>query len=76
MNKNGRSTCLLFDVGHSSTYAVPVHDGYALQKSLMRTDIAGDYITNLLKHKIFHQLWLSKQEFEEHGAMINERKCV
>ena len=48
----GRSTCLVFDSGHSSTYAVPVHDGYALQKSLMRTDIAGDYITNLVKEKI------------------------
>jgi len=29
----GRSTCLVFDSGHSSTYAVPIHDGYALQKS-------------------------------------------
>ena len=24
----------------------------------------------------FHQLWLSKAEFEEHGAMIIERKCA
>ena len=24
----------------------------------------------------FHQLWLSKQEYEEHGAMIVERKCA
>ncbi len=24
----------------------------------------------------FHQLWLSKQEYEEHGAMIIERKCA
>lgn len=29
----GRSTCLVLDSGHNSTYAVPVHDGYALQKS-------------------------------------------
>jgi len=24
----------------------------------------------------FHQLWLSKQEYEEHGALIIERKCA
>jgi actin-related protein len=29
----GRSTSLVFDSGHFNTYAVPVHDGYALQKS-------------------------------------------
>jgi actin-related protein len=29
----GRSTSLVFDSGHNNTYAVPVHDGYALQKS-------------------------------------------
>lgn len=31
----GRSTCLVFDSGHNSTYAVPVHDGYSLQKSII-----------------------------------------
>jgi actin-related protein len=31
---NGRSTCLVFDSGHNNTYAVPVHEGYALQKSI------------------------------------------
>ena len=24
----------------------------------------------------FHQLWLSKQEYEEHGGLIIERKCA
>lgn len=24
----------------------------------------------------FHQMWLSKQEFDEHGSMIVERKCA
>lgn len=69
----GRSTCLVFDSGHSSTYAVPVHDGYALQKSLMRTDIAGDYITNLVKEKIeskkidIHPFYsVKKKKVEDH----------
>ena len=30
----GRTTSLIFDSGHNSTYAVPVHDGYSLQKSI------------------------------------------
>jgi actin-like protein 6A len=47
----GRSTALVFDSGHSSTYAVPVHDGYALQKSLIKFDVAGNWVTKeLLKH--------------------------
>ena len=47
----GRSTCLVFDSGHSWTYAVPVHDGYALQKAILKFDIAGNWVTNeLLKH--------------------------
>jgi actin-like protein 6A len=47
----GRSTALIFDSGHSSTTAVPVHDGYALQKSLLKYDIAGNWVTNeLLKY--------------------------
>ena len=29
---SGRSTSLILDSGASSTYTVPVHDGYALQK--------------------------------------------
>ena len=48
----GRSTCLVFDSGHYNTYAVPVHDGYSLQKCIMRSEIAGDYITTLVKNKI------------------------
>ena len=44
----GRSTCLVFDSGHSSTYAVPVHDGYALQKSMLKCDLAGDWVTSEL----------------------------
>lgn len=47
----GRSTCLVFDSGHSQTTAVPVHDGYALQKAMIRNDIAGNWVTNeLLKN--------------------------
>ena len=45
----GRSTCLVFDSGHNSTYAVPVSEGYALQKCLIKNNIAGNYITQLVE---------------------------
>ena len=48
----GRSTCLVFDSGHNMTYAVPVNEGYALQKCLIKNNIAGDYITQLLEKKL------------------------
>ena len=48
----GRSTCLVFDSGHNITYAVPVNEGYALQKCLIKNNIAGDYITQLLEKKL------------------------
>jgi actin-like protein 6A len=37
------------------------------------TWIGGSILSSL---GTFHQLWLSKQEYEEHGAMIIERKCA
>jgi actin-related protein len=48
----GRSTCLVFDSGHNTTYAVPVSEGYALQKSLIKNNIAGDWVTNLVEKNL------------------------
>ena len=48
----GRSTCLVFDSGHNTTYAVPVHEGYALQKCLIKNDIGGDWVTNLVEKNL------------------------
>ena len=41
----GRSTSLVLESGANSTYAVPVHDGYALQSSMIKCDIGGNYLT-------------------------------
>ena len=41
----GRSTSLVLESGANSTYAVPVHDGYALQTSMIKCDIGGNYLT-------------------------------
>jgi len=48
----GRSTCLVFDSGHNTTSAVPVNEGYALQKYLIKNNIAGDYVTQLVQKKL------------------------
>lgn len=44
----GRSTSLVLESGANSTYAVPVHDGYALQSCVIRSDIGGNYISEEL----------------------------
>jgi len=41
-----RSTALVLESGANTTYAVPVHDGYALQASMLKYDIGGNYLTD------------------------------
>ena len=48
----GRSTCLVFDSGHNTTYAVPVSEGYALQKCLIKSNIAGDWISEQVEKNL------------------------
>ena len=40
----GRSTCLILDSGEYNTTVVPVHEGYALQNCIMRSELAGHHI--------------------------------
>ncbi|XP_065844421.1 actin-like protein 6A [Oscarella lobularis] len=42
---NGRSSGLIIDSGATQTAAVPVHDGYVLQQAIVRTPLAGDFVT-------------------------------
>ena len=44
----GKSTCLVLDSGHSTTYAAPVHDGYILHNSTLKYKIGGKYISDKL----------------------------
>ena len=37
----GKTTCLIFDSGHSFTSAVPVHDGLVINKAILTSEIAG-----------------------------------
>ena len=42
---NGRSTGLVVDSGATHTSAIPVHDGYALQQAIVKSPLAGDFVT-------------------------------
>ena len=41
---NGRSTALVLDSGHMCTSATAVHEGYVLQKSIVRSPLAGNFV--------------------------------
>lgn len=52
---SGRATALVLDSGATSTFALPVHDGYALNKPMEIFNVGGQYITekvvNVLQDK-------------------------
>jgi len=45
---SGRSTSLVVDCGGGSTTVAAVHDGYVLQKAIVRSAIGGDVLTDCL----------------------------
>lgn len=56
---NGRSTGIVVDSGASQTSAVPVHDGFVLQNAIVKSPLAGDFITMQCRNY-----------FEEHNLEI------
>ncbi|XP_064600687.1 actin-like protein 6A isoform X2 [Liolophura sinensis] len=42
---NGRSTGLILDSGATHTSAIPVYDGYVFQQAIVKSPLAGDFIT-------------------------------
>ena len=44
----GRSTAVVVDSGGGSTCVAPVHEGYVLQKAVVRSPMSGDKITDYL----------------------------
>lgn len=42
---NGRSTGIVVDSGSSQTSAVPVHDGYVISQAIVKSPLAGDFIS-------------------------------
>ena len=52
---NGRSTGLVLDSGATHTSAVPVHDGYVLQQAIVKSPLAGDFMTMQCKQFLEEQ---------------------
>ncbi|XP_040564619.1 actin-like protein 6B isoform X2 [Lepeophtheirus salmonis] len=46
---NGRSSGLVLDSGATHTSAIPVHDGYVLQQAIVKSPLAGDFLTSQCK---------------------------
>ena len=42
---NGRSTGMVLDSGATHTSAIPVHEGYVLQQAIVKSPLAGDFLT-------------------------------
>jgi len=49
---NGRSTGIVVDSGATHTSAIPVHDGYVLTQAIVKTPLAGDFISMQCKQLI------------------------
>jgi actin-related protein 4 len=47
---SARTTACVLDVGHQGSVAVPVVDGYSLQKTTMRSVVGGHYLGEELHH--------------------------
>lgn len=45
----GRSTALVLDSGFQTTTATPVHEGYALQKCIVRHAVGGQSLTRMFE---------------------------
>ena len=46
---SGRKNGTILDSGYGVSHAVPIYDGFAIPKNILRLDLAGDYLTNYLK---------------------------
>ena len=42
---NGRSTGIILDSGASQTSAIPIHEGYVLGQAIVKSPLAGDFLT-------------------------------
>jgi actin-like protein 6A len=52
---NGHSTGLILDSGATHTTSIPVHDGYVLQKGIVKSPLAGVFITMQYK-ELFQEM--------------------
>ena len=46
---SGRKSGTIIESGYGVSHAVPIHDGFAIPKNILRLDSAGEYLTNYLQ---------------------------
>ena len=46
---SGRKSGTILESGYGVSHAVPIFDGFAIPKNILRLDFAGEYLTNYLK---------------------------
>jgi len=73
---SGRTTGCVLDSGDGVTHAVPVYEGFALNNSIRRVDIAGRNVTEYLKLLLRREghRFTTSAEFET-VRQIKERSC-
>lgn len=72
----GKTTGVIVDVGHGSTFHVPIFEGYAFSHSILKTSIGGkdlnDYLVKLLSEKGVN---LTSSTEKELVKSIKEKLC-
>lgn len=53
---SGKPSCVVFDIGYSGSTAVPVLDGYVLNKCAQRSKLGGAFMTNFYKKYLQDEL--------------------
>ena len=53
---NNRTSGLVLDCGAIHTTAIPIHDGYVLQKAVAQSPIGGEFITSKCRQLLEEQL--------------------
>jgi len=72
----GRTTGVVLDIGDGVSHSVPIYEGFALQHSIVRTDIAGRDVTQYMKLLLRREgrIFKTTAEFEI-IKNIKERTC-
>ena len=73
---SGRTTGIVIDVGEGVTHAIPIYEGFALQHSFMRSDVAGRDVTRQLQLQLRQSgIFLSTTAETDLAKTMKEQIC-
>ena len=74
---SGRTSGIVLDSGFNATYAVPVHEGFAVPEATIRLDFAGDELTDYLMKMLIESghPFTSKRKFLLQGSPSVAIEC-